>query len=358
MDVLIYDRADDRFKVLRDGEESTDKQIAVVEDSIAGPFMTLQSVLCRIEVEDLGVHHKNLEQALTGITKIVGLKVIYLRRDVYGSLNRIVLCGAHNKDLALLRSIILGYSRYGCMTWYYDTLAYKFTTNPIHNDSVIPVNFTLNDNYVAKIIFVFPKAEGGVTVYGKGDAKKFCEALGSLKPHMKYEYSIVVNKEFFKRCFTNRLEYCNLSLPDFRKNYERFELMWAPWQYYFEQPARASGPIIYQHYGKKPVDLKKLKAEFLGEQGEDEMGANTTNRCINGLKIKDVTFAKNKTTVVLWSDGVRTVVRCQKGEKFDPEKGLAMAISKRFLGNERSYYHTFLHWENRYNKTKKGKKSK
>ena len=31
-------------------------------------------------------------------------------------------------------------------------------------------------------------------------------------------------------------------------------------------------------------------------------------------------------------------------EIYDPEKGLAMAIAKKALGNKREYYHTFLHW--------------
>lgn len=49
-------------------------------------------------------------------------------------------------------------------------------------------------------------------------------------------------------------------------------------------------------------------------------------------------------TIVFWSDGTKTVVKTQEGETFDPEKGLAMAISKKALGNKREYYHTFLHW--------------
>lgn len=33
-------------------------------------------------------------------------------------------------------------------------------------------------------------------------------------------------------------------------------------------------------------------------------------------------------TIVFWQDGTKTVVKCQNGEEFDPEKGLAMAIVK------------------------------
>ena len=48
-------------------------------------------------------------------------------------------------------------------------------------------------------------------------------------------------------------------------------------------------------------------------------------------------------TIVLWSDGTKTVVKAD-GEKFDPEKGLAMAISKKALGNKGNYYNTFTKW--------------
>lgn len=356
MDILVYDRADDRFKFLDNGVTSADKQIPVIENYTADPFMILDSPTCRIEVKDLGRNYKHLDRALSGIRLAEDLRAIYLRQDVYKTLDRVVQCGEHVKCLSLLRDIIIGYGGYGCMRWYYDPIIYRFTTHQLHEDSCIPVNITVNNDYVAKIIFADESGRHH-RIFGKGDAQSLCAVLGTIKPHSKYEYSIIANKDFFDRCFLNRVEYLDLDLPMFKKYYERFEMMWTPWKVYFEQPARGSSIIQYHH--TLDVDrIKALRAQFLGEQGEDEMGANKTNRCINGLRIKDVTFAKNKTTVVLWSDGVRTIVRCQKGEKFDPEKGLAMAISKRFLGNERSYYHTFLHWENKYNKTKKGKKSK
>jgi len=36
-------------------------------------------------------------------------------------------------------------------------------------------------------------------------------------------------------------------------------------------------------------------------------------------------------TIVFWKDGTKTIVKCQEGAKFDPEKGLAMAISRHYL---------------------------
>ena len=49
-------------------------------------------------------------------------------------------------------------------------------------------------------------------------------------------------------------------------------------------------------------------------------------------------------TIVLWRDGTKTVVKCQGGDVFDPEKGLAMAIAKKAFGNKGNYYKEFKKW--------------
>lgn len=63
---------------------------------------------------------------------------------------------------------------------------------------------------------------------------------------------------------------------------------------------------------------------------------------------KDVEIVKvifnNPATIVFWSDGKKTVVQCSSDEAFDEEKGLAMAISKRVLGNKGNYYNEFKKW--------------
>lgn len=59
--------------------------------------------------------------------------------------------------------------------------------------------------------------------------------------------------------------------------------------------------------------------------------------------IKKVIF-NNPATIVLWSDGTKTVVKCQEGDIYDPEKGLAMAISKKALGNKGNFNEVFKKW--------------
>lgn len=60
-------------------------------------------------------------------------------------------------------------------------------------------------------------------------------------------------------------------------------------------------------------------------------------------KIKDVIF-NGPATIVMWMDGTKTVVKCQDGDAFDPEKGLAMAISKKAFGNKGKYCDEMKKW--------------
>lgn len=59
-------------------------------------------------------------------------------------------------------------------------------------------------------------------------------------------------------------------------------------------------------------------------------------------KIKKVIF-NDPATIVYWEDRTKTVVKCEK-EKYDPEKGLAMAIAKKALGNQGNYFEVFKKW--------------
>lgn len=70
--------------------------------------------------------------------------------------------------------------------------------------------------------------------------------------------------------------------------------------------------------------------------------------------IKNVIFA-SPATIVYWSDGSKTVVKCSEKDVFDPEKGLAMAIAKRCGGNKGSYYKEIQSWVEKSGKKYPGK---
>lgn len=62
-----------------------------------------------------------------------------------------------------------------------------------------------------------------------------------------------------------------------------------------------------------------------------------------GPEVTKVIF-NNPATVVFWSDGTKTVVKCSENDTFDPEIGLAMAICKKAFGNTGAYNNVFKRW--------------
>ena len=55
-------------------------------------------------------------------------------------------------------------------------------------------------------------------------------------------------------------------------------------------------------------------------------------------KIENVIFNEEKqVTVVFWKDGTKTIVKCQPGDTFSKETGIAMAFMKRCYGNRSCY---------------------
>ena len=53
-------------------------------------------------------------------------------------------------------------------------------------------------------------------------------------------------------------------------------------------------------------------------------------------EVKKIIF-NDSATIVYWKDGTKTVVKCQKGDDFDPEKGFAMAFLKKCWGNKGNF---------------------
>ena len=64
-------------------------------------------------------------------------------------------------------------------------------------------------------------------------------------------------------------------------------------------------------------------------------------------EIEDVIF-NPPATIVFWADNTKTVVKCQEGDDFDPEKGLVMAIAKKVYGNKGNYCEEIKKWVNKY----------
>ena len=107
-------------------------------------------------------------------------------------------------------------------------------------------------------------------------------------------------------------------------------------------------PELYPTNTFKPIDIditlssrpttdKKKEAKKPVDSFETKQ---STNRRV---KIKDVIFS-DPATVVFWNDNTKTVVKTRGGEKYDKEKGLAIAIVKMITGNTSNYYNIFKEW--------------
>lgn len=94
----------------------------------------------------------------------------------------------------------------------------------------------------------------------------------------------------------------------------------------------------------------RIRSGALYPRCEGKKTASATNTAA----IKDVIFAP-PATIVYWSDGSKTVVKCSEKDDFDPEKGLAMAIAKRCGGNNGSYCKEIRHWVEKSGKKYPGK---
>lgn len=57
---------------------------------------------------------------------------------------------------------------------------------------------------------------------------------------------------------------------------------------------------------------------------------------VSGFEIEKVIF-NGPATIIKWKDGTETVVKCQRGDIFDYEKGLAMCFTKKALGNKSNF---------------------
>ena len=107
-------------------------------------------------------------------------------------------------------------------------------------------------------------------------------------------------------------------------------------------------PKLVRTYTFEPIDIDLMfsyrpttdkKNETKKSVDSFETKQSTNRR----VKIRDVIFS-DPATVVFWDDNTKTVVKTRGEEKYDKEKGLAMAIVKKITGNVGNYYEIFKEW--------------
>jgi len=111
--------------------------------------------------------------------------------------------------------------------------------------------------------------------------------------------------------------------------------------------------------GSRFISIKKSKSPILWNEDIDNQPVfmskkfNTLFTCNCNVRsvpnmnripeIENVIF-NPPATVVFWSDGTKTVVKCGDMDLYSRETGLAMCIAKKVYGNKGSYFNEFKKW--------------
>lgn len=116
----------------------------------------------------------------------------------------------------------------------------------------------------------------------------------------------------------------------------------------FTYPAELNNHEKYQEMTKACYDMLHDFGQFCKEHGVNLVEATRSTWTNSGslkcsFDIKNVIF-NDPATIVFWSDGTKTVVKCSENDIYDPEKGLAMAFSKKMFGNDNTFHKHFKKW--------------
>lgn len=103
-------------------------------------------------------------------------------------------------------------------------------------------------------------------------------------------------------------------------------------------------------YFDKAIRENAMHAYDAMRYAVEDIGVTRTkyNQCYAEKKAREIerVIFSDQMTIVIWGDGTKTMVKCDE-EVFDYEKGLAMAIAKKFLGTNKSksnYFEVFKKW--------------
>lgn len=93
---------------------------------------------------------------------------------------------------------------------------------------------------------------------------------------------------------------------------------------YFNKPFMSLSAYINKFHAQDKVEVVKPIETYIPE-------------------IKNAYF-NNPMTVVMWEDGTKTMIRCQDGDTYSAETGLALCIAKKALGNMPNFNNVFKKW--------------
>lgn len=101
-----------------------------------------------------------------------------------------------------------------------------------------------------------------------------------------------------------------------------------------------------KHEGENHMPIDKIStAPYFFDYVYPHQEIDNLLSSIYGIKedftsIKKVIF-NDPATIVYWKDGTKTIVKCQKGDTYDKEKGLALCFMKKLFKNKGNFNDIF-----------------
>ncbi len=100
--------------------------------------------------------------------------------------------------------------------------------------------------------------------------------------------------------------------------------------------------IPMHEYKRSYLDKMLEETQDIIRMQTEEMMTTSLFR-VRPIRIEKVIF-NDPATIVFWKDGTKTVVKCQDGDEYSKEHGLALCIAKKALGNKGNFNNVFRKW--------------
>lgn len=81
---------------------------------------------------------------------------------------------------------------------------------------------------------------------------------------------------------------------------------------------------------------RAIAAEIINDYFRHASPANTSKKSIHMSRLPDIQklIYNGDTTIVIWGDGTKTIVRCSDNDNYDREKALMMCMMERMFGSK------------------------
>lgn len=94
-----------------------------------------------------------------------------------------------------------------------------------------------------------------------------------------------------------------------------------------------------------PIKMNQTELRFFVETAPGCW--NAINKEFKGTPVKinleiEKVIYNDPATVILWTDGSKTVVKCQEGDAYDPQKGFLLCVFKKYFGDNKGNYNNII----------------